>query len=115
MSKSENLCENIEISVFSGETLSEDMKNHANRCERCRSFLEQNKQLENDLKALNLTGIKSGEIADKVMSEIPKNSIRKKPKFNITHHFGTAAAMVIICAVALYVKNHPSVPSEQPE
>jgi hypothetical protein len=105
MEKYTDMCEKIEICVFSGDELTEEMKAHVNECDHCRSFLEQNEKLCEDLKNLNVTGIEEGKIADGVMAKI--NSLRTSgsKRFNFTHHMGTAAALVIICAVALYVKN----------
>lgn len=105
MGKYTDMCEKIEICVFSGDELTQEMKAHVNECDHCRSFLEQNEKLCEDLKNLNVTGIEEGKIADGVMAKI--NSLRTSgsKRFNFTHHMGTAAALVIICAVALYVKN----------
>ena len=92
MEKYTDMCEKIEICVFSGDELTEEMKAHVNECDHCRSFLEQNEKLCEDLKNLNVTGIEEGKIADGVMAKI--NSLRT-----------SGSALVIICAVALYVKN----------
>lgn len=105
MEKYTDICEKIEISVFSGDELTQKMKAHVMECDRCRSFLEQNEKLCQDLKQLNVTGVEDGKIADGVMAKIRAERLSKSRKFNFTHHLGTAAALVIICVAALYVKN----------
>lgn len=105
MEKYTDICEKIEISVFSGDELTQKMKAHVMECDRCRSFLEQNEKLCQDLKHLNVTGVEDGKIADGVMAKIRAERLSKSRKFNFTHHLGTAAALVIICVAALYVKN----------
>ena len=100
-----SICEKIEITVFSDGELSDEMKTHAQECPICRQFLEQNEKLIHDLKKLDVTGLQEGKITQAVMSKITQQKKRSFKGFEFTHHLGTAAALVIICAVALYVKN----------
>jgi len=108
MENNNQLCEKLETAIFSGDELSEELNNHAQSCERCRRLTEQSKAMWEDLKKLDLTGIGEGKIADAVMQQVRTQNKKTSVKFNFTHHLGTAAAMVIICAVALYVKNFPT-------
>lgn len=114
MERNESLCEKLEIAFFSGEELTDELNNHAKTCEHCRKFLEQSKALEQDLKKLNITGFEEGKLADAVMAKVREQNKKPSIKFNLTHHMGTAAALVIICAVALYVKHIPSDMGDKP-
>lgn len=105
MDRNDLICEKIEIAVFSDDELSDEMKAHAQECPGCRQFLEQNEKLIGDLKKLDVTGLQEGKITQAVMSKITQQKKRSFKGFEFTHHLGTAAALVIICAVALYVKN----------
>ena len=109
----EEICEKIEISLLSDEELSDAQKKHIETCDRCRVLLEQNKLMFSDLASLNYTGIEKGLVASKVMENIPKQKISGVPKFRLTHHIGSAAAIVIICAAALIFKNAPTDVSEE--
>ena len=101
-----SLCEKFEIALYCGEELSDAVKEHIAVCPHCQKLLEENKKLTRELAGTNLTGIADGDIADAVMKKISLS--KKKSGFNFSHHMGTAAAIVIICAAALYVKYFPT-------
>ncbi len=105
MEKNKNMCQKVEMCVFSDEEPTEELKKHAQQCEHCRKFLEQNSLINEELKKLDICNIADGEIADAVMKKVQKEKKARGVRFDFTHHLGTAAALVIICAVALYVKN----------
>ena len=67
MADNRNICEEIEIAIYSGTELTDEQKNHIENCEECRALLTQMTQLGNDLNALAVPGIREGEIADRVM------------------------------------------------
>lgn len=101
-----NICEEIEITIYSDTELTQEQLNHIENCESCRALLSQIKELKNDLVNLNISGIGDGRIADAVMEEINKEKLSVPfPKFKFTHHLGTAAAVVIILVAALMIKN----------
>lgn len=101
-----NLCEETEIAIFSDAELSAEQKNHIENCESCRALLSQINDLKKDLGELDMCGIEEGKIAHAVMSEIRDRKVSASmPKFKITHHLGTAAAVVIILVAALMIKN----------
>lgn len=106
MADNRNICEEIEIAIYSGTELSDEQKNHIENCEECRALLTQMTQLGNDLNALAVPGIREGEIADRVMENIKQQKLSKPfPKFKVTHHLGTAAAVAVILVAALIIKN----------
>ncbi len=110
LTEKRSFCEEIEIAVFSGAELTEEQLNHIENCESCRTLLSQMTDLRKDLSSLSVTGIEDGKIADAVMESIKKEKVSVPfPKFKITHHLGTAAAVVIILVAALMIKN-PSQP-----
>lgn len=101
-----SICEEIEIAIYSDAELSDEQKCHIENCESCRALLSQINSMKNDLRSPELTGIEDGKIASAVMSEIREIKLASsKPKFRITHHLGTAAAVVIILVAALMIKN----------
>lgn len=106
MADNRNICEEIEIAIYSGTELTDEQKNHIENCEECRALLTQMTQLGNDLNALAVPGIREGEIADRVMENIKQQKLSKPfPKFKVTHHLGTAAAVAVILVAALIIKN----------
>ena len=106
MADNKRFCEEIEIAIYSDAELTQEQKQHIENCETCRALLSQVSSMKKELRNLSVPCIKHGEIADKVMQTI---ALSKKaipsPKFKITHHLGTAAAIVIIFAAALILKN----------
>ncbi|MBR2020900.1 MAG: hypothetical protein IJ939_00555 [Clostridia bacterium] len=101
-----SFCEEIEIAIYSDTELSDEQKCHIETCESCRALLSQINSMKNDLHSQNFVGIKDGEIANAVMSEIKDIKLASsKPRFKLTHHLGTAAAVVIILVAALMIKN----------
>ena len=101
-----NFCEQVEIAIYSDTELSQEQKNHIENCESCRALLSQINSIKKELGVLEYSGISEGKIADAVMSEIRDRKLSAAfPKFKITHHLGTAAAIVIILAAALMIKN----------
>ncbi len=105
---SEDLCEKVEIAVLSDEPLDSVLQQHCQSCPKCQAFLSNNASLLSQLSGLEYGGIKQGELADRVMEKVKSTKTPVIPKFKVTHHLGTAAAVVIICAVALIAKNMPS-------
>ena len=101
-----SFCEEIEIAIYSDTELSDEQKCHIETCESCRALLSQINSMKNDLHSQNFVGIEDGEIANAVMSEIRDIKLAlSKPKLKLTHHLGTAAAVVIILVAALMIKN----------
>ncbi len=108
-----SLCEKLEIALYCGEELSDTLKEHLDACPHCKKLLEENATLTAAISGAKLTNIKDGEIADAVMKKIA-SSKKRKSGFSFNHHMGTAAAIVIICAAALYVKYFPSAQDASP-
>ncbi len=104
-SKNEKLsdCENLQISVLSDEELTDELKRHLESCGKCRAFLQQNSQIKDELSGLCVPGLKDGEIADRVMKEIRTSKSISFPRVRLSHHIGTAAALVIV--IALFAAN----------
>lgn len=104
-SKNEKLsdCENLQISVLSDEELTDELKRHLESCGECRAFLQQNSQIKDELSGLCVPGLKDGEIADRVMKEIRTSKSISFPRVRLSHHIGTAAALVIV--IALFAAN----------
>ena len=116
LAENKNLCEEIEIAIYSDEKLTEEQMNHIENCENCKALLSQMTALKNDLAGLAVPGIKDGEIADKVMENIKKEKVSKPfPKFKITHHLGTAVAVAVILVAALMIKNPADVAKSDEE
>lgn len=104
-SKNEKLseCESLQISVLSDEELTDELKRHLESCGKCRAFFQQNSQIKDELSGLSIPGLKDGEIADRVMKEIRTSKSISFPRVRLTHHIGTAAALVIV--IALFAAN----------
>ena len=114
MADSRNLCEEIEIAIYSDTELTEEQKKHIENCESCKALLSQVSQMKNDLGALSVPGIVEGSIVKSVMDSIKaQKTSRALPRFRITHHLGTAAAVVIILAAALIIKNPADITDEK--
>lgn len=110
MADTKNVCEEIEKAIYSDAELTEEQKMHIENCESCRVLLSQVSAMKSDLGALDVPGIPEGSIADSVMQKIKdEKSASSMPKFRFTHHLGSAAAIVIVLAAALILKN-PSDP-----
>lgn len=113
-----NICEEIEFALFSDSELTEEQKNHIDNCEKCRMLLSQISQMKSDLGSLSVPDLDDGTITKAVMGQIAKEkSGMPFPKFKITHHIGTAAAVVIILIAALIIKNpsHPKLDNVEDE
>ncbi len=104
-SKNEKLsdCESLQISVLSDEELTDEFKRHLESCGKCRAFLQQNSQIKDELSGLSIPGLKDGEIADRVMKEIRTSKSISFPRVCLSHHIGTAAALIIV--IALFAAN----------
>lgn len=101
-----NMCEEIQIAILSENELSDEQKKHIENCEECRALLSQVQTMKDDLGSLSVPGIEKGQIADRVMETIKKQKLSSAlPKFRITHHLGTAAAVAVILVAALIIKN----------
>ena len=112
MADNKSICEEVEIAIYSDAELTEEQKNHIENCEECRALLSQITEMKKDLGALSVPGIAEGQITKAVMDSIRAEKVSKPfPKFKITHHLGTAAAVAVILVAALIIKN----PSEAPE
>lgn len=96
-------CESLQISVLSDEELTDELKRHLESCGECRAFLQQNSRIKDELSGLGVPGLKDGEIADRVMKEIRTSKSISFPRVRLTHHIGTAAALVIV--IALFAAN----------
>lgn len=106
LAENKNICEEVEIAIYSDAELTQEQKNHIENCEECRALLSQVSALKNDLGQLSVPGIREGEIADKVMDSIRQQKLSKPfPKFKVTHHLGSAAAVAVILVAALIIKN----------
>ena len=100
------MCEEIQIAILSENELSDEQKKHIENCEECRALLSQVQTMKDDLGSLSVPGIEKGQIADRVMETIKKQKLSSAlPKFRITHHLGTAAAVAVILVAALIIKN----------
>lgn len=104
-SKNEKLsdCESLQISVLSDEELTDEFKRHLESCGKCRAFFQQNSQIKDELSGLSIPGLKDGEIADRVMKEIRTSKSITFPRVRLSHHIGTAAALIIV--IALFAAN----------
>lgn len=106
MTDNKNLCEEIQIAILSDDELSDIQKEHIENCEECRALLSQVAKMKNDLGSIAVPGIEEGQITKAVMEKIKKEKTSVPfPKFKITHHIGTAAAVAIILVAALIIKN----------
>lgn len=106
MADERNICEEIEIAIYSDAELSDEQKNHIENCESCKALLSQIMKMKKDLEGLSVPGLCEGDVANAVMSEIAKQKTAIPfPKFRITHHIGTAAAVAIILVAALIIGN----------
>lgn len=106
MADARNICEEIEISIYSDAELSDEQKNHIENCESCKALLSQVMKMKKDLEGLSVPGLREGDVANAVMSEIAKQKTAVPfPKFRITHYIGTAAAVAVILVAALIIGN----------
>lgn len=106
MADERNICEEIEIAIYSDAELSDEQKNHIENCESCKALLSQVMKMKKDLEGLSVPGLREGDVANAVMSEIAKQKTAVPfPKFRITHHIGTAAAVAVILVAALIIGN----------
>lgn len=109
-----NICEEIEIAVYSDSELTEEQKNHIENCESCKALLSQVSEMKSQFGTLAVPGIAQGSVADSVMNEIKNQRMAAAaPKFRWTHHLGTAAAIVIVLVAALILKNPSSTKPEE--
>ena len=100
------ICEEIEIAIYSDAVLTKEQENHIQNCESCRALLSQIKCIKEDLSSTDLLGLEQGKITLAVMDSIKKQKTSLSfPKFRITHHLGTVAAVIIILVAALMIKN----------
>ena len=115
MENTRNLCEEIEISLYSDTELTDEQKKHIESCEACRQLLSQIKEMKKDLGVLSVPGIKEGQVADSVMQKVREEKAKSKPlsfpKFKFVNHLGTIAAVAVIVVAALIIKN----PSDEQE
>lgn len=103
---SNNICEKIAIAILSDEELSAEYKEHIENCRECQELLSQAKKMKKELSSLSVPGLEEGQITMSVMESIKKEKTSIPfPKFKITHHLGTAAAVAIILVAALMIKN----------
>ena len=101
-----NICEEVQIAFMSDKALTDEQKNHIECCEECKALLSQVNEMKKDLGEFSVPGIEKGQIADRVMEEIKKQKVSSAlPKFRLTHHLGTAAAVAVILVAALIIKN----------
>ncbi|MBO4950158.1 MAG: hypothetical protein J6E38_03970 [Clostridia bacterium] len=106
MADARNICEEIEIAIYSDAELSDEQKNHIENCESCKALLSQVMKMKKDLEGLSVPGLREGDVANAVMAEIAKQKTAVPfPKFRITHHIGTAAAVAVILVAALIIGN----------
>lgn len=113
--ENKNICEEIEIALYSDAKLTDEQKNHIERCENCRALLSQITKMKSDLGAISVPGVEDGQITKAVMERIAKEKASVSfPKFQLTHHLGTAAAVVIILVAVLIMRN-PSEPDFENE
>lgn len=106
MTDNKNICEEIQIAILSDDELSDIQKEHIENCEECRALLSQVEKMKNDLCCMSVPGIEEGQITKAVMEKIKSEKTAVPfPKFKITHHLGTAAAIAIILVAALMIKN----------
>ncbi len=113
MADNKNLCEEIQIAILSDEKMTEKQLEHIENCEECKALLSQILAMKKDMGALSVPGLEDGKITEAVMEQIKKtkNSL-PFPKFKVTHHLGTVAAVVIILTAALIIKN-PSIMNDE--
>lgn len=97
-------CESIKEKILLCEELTDAEKEHIANCEECRAASLQTEKMINDLAKMYVPDIKDGELADRVMNEIRDSKIFHFPKFKLSNHIGTAAALVIVVAMFAAVK-----------
>ena len=101
-----DICKKIEIAILSDIKLSKEQKEHIENCESCKALLSQFSTMKSDLAGFSVPGIKEGQIADSVMASIKKQKTSVPfPKFRLTHHLGTAAAIAIVLVAAIIINN----------
>ncbi len=94
-------CESIKEKILLCEQLTDAEKEHIAQCEECRALALQTEKMLSELSEMSVPGIEDGVIAERVMKEVRKTKSASFPKFKISNHIGTAAALVIV--VALFV------------
>ena len=97
-------CESIQEKILLCEELTDAEKNHIAHCEECREASLQTQKMISDLGKMSVPGIEDGIVADKVMKEIRDSKIFYYPKFKLSNHIGTVAALVIVVAMFAAVK-----------
>ena len=99
-----DICKKTEISILSDTKLTDEQMQHIDNCESCKALLSQINSMKNDLHKFSVPGIKKGQIADSVMASIKQQKTSVPfPKFKVTHHLGTAAAVAIILVATLVI------------
>lgn len=104
MAEKLDICKKIEIAILSDTELTNEQKDHIDNCESCKALLSQVSSMKSDLGEFSVPGIRKGQIADSVMASIKKQKTSVPfPKFKLTHHLGTAAAVAIILVATLVI------------
>lgn len=104
-----DICEQTQRTILSDELPNTEQERHIKQCKACRELLSQTASLKNDLRELEWPGIGKNEISNAVMDTIKSQKTSAPvPKFRWTHHLGSAAAVAIILAATLILKNPTS-------
>lgn len=106
-----DICLKTQKAILSDNEPNAEQERHIKQCKTCRELLSQTASLKNDLKGFEFCKVDELGISDAVIEKIKaeQKSSAKIPKFKLTHHLGSAAAIVIILATALILKN-PTTP-----
>lgn len=97
-------CEKLQKKILLCDKLSQTEKEHIAQCESCRALSLQMEKMLGDLSKMSVPGLKDGSITDKVMTEIKRTKSASFPRFKITNHIGTVAALVIVFAIFAFNK-----------
>ncbi len=92
-------CESIKEKILLCEKLTDAEKEHIAQCEECRALALQTEKMLSELSEMSVPGIENGMITDRVMKEVRKTKTASFPKFKISNHIGTVAALVIVVAL----------------
>ena len=61
-----NICEQVEIAIYSDMVLTDEQKNHIESCPECKALLSQISAMKNDLGSLGVPGIEKGIVTKKI-------------------------------------------------
>ena len=102
----DSVCEKVRFAVSVGDELTEEMNEHLEKCEECRTFLGQSEIMQKTLGTMNVpTFMKDGKtVADSVMEEIRRQEFFTKGRPVKTSskpfkHMGLVAACILIAVM----------------